>query len=394
MDVKKQKVNVFFMVIFSFMSALAITYFLMKISFSISLISAIMLFLTLIITTLREPKKFKGAFKGKVSMLISVKNEEAVVERSIMALEESEYPEFELIIVDDGSTDKTAEIIDDLATRYENIKIIHVLPEELVHGKVAALNKASEFVDGNVVLVLDADVLVDEDYLPEALKPFEDEKVGFIQTGNRTYNKGKFVYSICASDLAVTNIFMEYFLKPRSFGTGFLIRSDIFKEILPLNENSISDDKQMSIKLNEFGIRGVFNPTVFSYQSSPPNLKSLWRQRRRWFLGDLVETLRSSKKSFILSAFIIFLTDMFVISPFFFPSSFPSLITLSILFSLLLLVSFNSKRFEISNTFITWLGSMLSYFIDLISLTFCILITPMHFDKKLKWYKTPREKTR
>ncbi len=394
MPVRYQKIILFLMIIVSFMSALAIVYVLIRIPLVVSLVVAGTLPLALTIVMLRKPRKFKGGFWGKVSIVIPAKNEEAVIERTIMAIEESKYPNFDLIIINDGSTDKTAEIIDALATRYGNIKTIHIPPKELVHGKVAGLNRASKFVDGDVVLVLDADVLVDKNYLLEALKPFEDEKTGFIQTGIRTYSKGKLVYSICDSDLAVTNVFMEYFLKPRSFGTGFLIRSDIFKKVLPLNENSISDDRQMSIELNEFGVKGIFNPTVFSYQSSPVDLKSLWCQRKRWFLGDLVEILRTSKGNFVLSAFSIFIIDMFVASVFFWPLSFSSVITLSVLFSLLWLVMFNSKRFRISSVFIVWGGAVASYFIDLISLTFCVFVVPLRFDKKMAWYKTSREKTR
>ncbi len=394
MSVKCQKIILFLMIVASFMSALAIVYVLTKIPLIVSLVIAGIFSSVLIVIMLRKPRRFKGGFVGKVSIVIPAKNEEAVIERTIMAIEESKYPDLDLIIINDGSTDKTAEIIGALATRYGNIKTIHIPQKELIHGKVAGLNRASEFVDGDVVLVLDADVLVDENYLFEALKPFEDEKTGFIQTGIRTYSEGKLVYSICDSDLAVTNIFMEYFLKPRSFGTGFLIRSNVFKKILPLNENSISDDRQMSIKLSEFGVRGVFNPTVFSYQSSPADLKTLWRQRKRWFLGDLVETLRASKKSFVLSVFAIFIIDMFVASVFFWPLSFSSVITLSVLFSLLWLVIFNSKRFKISNVFIVWSGAIASYFIDLISSTFCVFMVPLRFDKKMAWYKTSREKTR
>lgn len=394
MPVKSQKVILLFMITVSFISAVAIVWVLTKIPLLVSLAIAGILPLTLTIVMLRKPRKFSSNFRGKVSIIIPAKNEEAVIKKTITTIEENKYPDFDLIIINDGSTDKTAEIIDELAMRYENITAIHIPPEELVHGKVAALNRASKFVDGDIVLVLDADVLVGKNYLFEAIKPFGNEKIGFTQTGIRAYSKGKIVYSICDSDLAVTNIFMEYFLKPRSFGTGFLIRSDIFKKVLPLNENSISDDRQMSIKFNELGVKGVFNPTIFSYQSSPADLKTLWHQRKRWFLGDLVETLKASKWNFMLSAFVIFLTDTFITSVFFWPLSFSSVITLSVLISLLWLVVFNSKRFKISGIFITWVGAIMSYFIDLITLTFCIFVIPLSFDKKMAWYKTSREKTK
>jgi len=392
MSTKRRKVFLFLTIAGTFLAALAIFRFSLEVPLWISSIISVSLFTLLAVVTSRKPRKFADGFEGKISVVIPAKNEESVIERTVTSIEDSEYASFDIIILDDGSTDRTPEITLELSKRYENVKVIRVPEEEPVHGKAAGLNRAVEMADGDVILVIDADVVIGSDYLSKASKPFSDTKIGFVQTGIRSYDRERFVPSVCDSDFVVTNILMEYLLKPRSFGRGILIRKETFQRILPLNENSISDDRQTSIKLDELKIDGVFNPTISCSESSPETMKALWLQRKRWFLGDLVETLRASTLNFVLYVFVIFLADLSISSLLFRPLSFPGSITVSLLLSLLWAISVHSRIFGVEKIFSVWIGVIVSYFIDLVSLNVCVFIASGRFDKKIEWYKTPRRR--
>ncbi len=344
-----------------------------------------------ILKVLRAPRKYEGEFDGKVSIVIAAKNEEIVIEKTIREAEKMDYENFEIVVIDDGSTDSTAEKLNRLKLEYKNLRVLHVPVESEIHGKAAALNRAFTIVSGDVVLIIDADVLLNKDFLKEATRPFENPDIGAVQTGIRGYNIVNFISFLGDADLAFTNILMEYLLNPRSFGTGFLIRRSVIEKILPLKETTISEDAQISLAIRGLGMRSVFHPLVVSSQSVPVKFLPLFKQRKRWFLGALTEMIENNKLLFLLSIFGTFLADAaFALLPFK-PFSPLATLLLSLFFSSLLITTINFKRFNIKNPFFTWFGTCLSYVFDLVVLSLSAFQVPFSINKKLKWYKTPRE---
>ncbi len=391
--IKFQKIFLFSIIVLSIIVASALMFFLtlIKTSFLISLIPAVFLFLTSIFITSRKVKTFEENFTGKLSIIIPAKNEEVVIEKTITNIEDQKYDNFEIIVIDDCSTDKTGQIADRLSKKYKNIKVLHISLDNQIHGKAAGLNRVMDLVDGDFVLIIDADVILETNYLENILKPFVNKNIGYVQTGIRTYSKGTFVSFLYDADFAITNIFMAYFLKPRSFGRGIVLRTAVFKKVLPLDESSICDDIQMSLKLNKLKIKGTYRPDITCYEEAPQTLKTVWLQRKRWFLGDFIERIKVNKLMFVFSSFMLFIFDLWIITFFLAPFSLLGMLFLSLLLSLLGIVSFNAKKFKIKNVFFTWLGAIISYLINLASLNLFVFISVFQFDRRISWYKTPRK---
>ncbi len=390
MSAKNGKFVLIFMVLVSFLAALAIVFLLTKIPFVISFTVAVSFFFILVGMTVRKPKKFDQKFNGKISIVIPVKNVEKIIERTVSAIENGEYLYFDIIIVDQGSADRTLEIAAELSKRYGNLRISSTAEGFRNPDKAAAVNKAMRIADGDIVFLIDPEVIIDKDYISEAIKPFTDESIDFVQTGIRAYSKGKFVYSVHDSGLAMNNIFMEYFLKPESLGRGIFVRRESLEKVLPLDETSVNADKLMALKFDELKIKGVFNPSVTCYESSQDTMKALWEHRKRWLFGGLFESLRVGVKRFFLSVFFVFLVDLSIISVFLWPPYFSGMIVLSFLFSLLWILAFHSKEFDIKNFFYSWGIVLMGYIIDLAALNISAFTAPIAFDGEIAWYKKPR----
>ncbi len=343
-----------------------------------------------ILRVLRSPRKYKGTFNGKVSVIIAAKNEEEVIERTISEAEKLKYKDFEIIVVDDGSTDSTGKRLEYLKLKYENLRVLHVPVKAKTHGKAAALNRAFSIVKGDIILIIDADVILKKDFLQEATRPFDDSSVGAVQTGIRAFNAGNVVSFIGDADSTFTNILMEYFLNPRSFGSGFLMRRSVVEKVYPLEENTISEDTQISLMIRSLGMKIVYYPTVTIFQSVPMKLTTLFKQRKRWFFGALVEMLKNDKKLFFSSVLGTFFVDAAFALLVFNPFSFLAMLLLALLISSLLVTLINFKRFNLKNPLLVWLGALLSYVFDLIELNVSAFQLPFSRGR-LKWYKTPRE---
>lgn len=370
-------------------SCVLVFYLNLLIPFRVALIVSIFIFAAALIFFGRKPRKFKGTFSGKMSIVISARDEEAVIEKTIRDLEKNDYPDFEIIIVNDGSADSTGDILIKLSKAFSNISIIDV-PVNEKHGKVRALNMASRIVKGELMMILDADTQVDEHYLSLAVKPFSDASIGAVQTGKRIFNLKSLVPAIYDGDFAVTNIMMEYIISPRSFGSGFTIRTKYIKDIFPL-QDSISDDQQMSNIIAKKGIKGVFNPTVVLYESAPLNFKTLLKQRRRWFLGSFTEMIRNNMMGFFWNTFFIFLLDISIIS--IFTSAFSlleDLFIFTMLFTLVISI-IHRKDFKILNPFTIWMSTFISYMLNVFICNIYIFVSIVKFGKDVKWFKTPRE---
>lgn len=391
-DGRLRKTYAFFAIFLAIVACAILFYVNFLISFEIALILPLCAFVIFLVFGSRKPREFNGNFDGKVSIVIAARNEEAVIEKTIRNLEENEYRNFEILVINDGSTDSTSEILKRLERTFSNLHVIDI-PIEEQHGKVKALNMASKMINGDLMMILDADAWVEKDYISRAVKPFANPSIGFSQTGRRIFNYNfdhLLVPMIYDGDFALTNIMMEYFISPRSFGSGFTLRTDHVKDVFPLR-NSISDDQQMSNLLSKRKIKGVLNPTVIFYESAPLNFKTLLRQRKRWFLGSFIEMLHNNVSGFFLNTFFIFFADIALISIFVGRFSILAFIVVLLMLFALIMLLIHRKSFRIQNTFLNWIGAMLSYFLDVLICNLSIFLSVVKFGKDLEWFKTPRE---
>jgi cellulose synthase/poly-beta-1,6-N-acetylglucosamine synthase-like glycosyltransferase len=124
-----------------------------------------------------HPLKLKDGFFPKVSLIIPAHNEEKMIVRAIESALETDYPYKEVIVVDDGSKDKTYQ----QAYPYSQKGLIKLLHRDVASGsKATALNYGLVFASGDVIVVVDADTLIERDSLKEIVKPFSIPNVSAV----------------------------------------------------------------------------------------------------------------------------------------------------------------------------------------------------------------------
>ncbi len=227
--------------------------------------------------------------RPKVSIIVPVKNEEKVVERLLEALVNLTYPNKEVIVVEDGSTDRTGEICKRFAEKYPSvIKYCH---RDVSEGKPSAINFAAKKATGEIMAIYDADAVVEPDLLERILPHFEDPEVAAVQGQEYAVNQKQSLWT----KLAALNDFLihiaqlgrdelELFVVCK--GNHMYFRRSVLEELGFWDPQALAEDAEVSVRLMKRGYR-VKYVTVRVGIEAPPKLRSLIRQRLRWFRGYL-----------------------------------------------------------------------------------------------------------
>lgn len=225
------------------------------------------------------------------SIIVPMKNEEKVADRSLKALLNLNYPsqKREIIIIEDGSTDKTAEICTRYAQRHPDHIILRHRSES--NGKPSALNYATKHSKGEIIAVFDADNVPETDTLLRAAEYFEDPSIAAVQGTTSSINADENMLTkfVSYEETAWLRTYIQGKDALNLFvpltGSCQFIRRNILERVNGWDEESLSEDVEMSAKLTEKGYRIKYAPDILSWQETPANITQLIRQRTRWFRG-------------------------------------------------------------------------------------------------------------
>jgi cellulose synthase/poly-beta-1,6-N-acetylglucosamine synthase-like glycosyltransferase len=236
-----------------------------------------------------------------VSVIVPVKDEERVVGRLLRALLRLDYPpeKMEIIIVEDGSVDKTVEICREYARRYSGQ--VRLFCQQTSNGKPSALNYALEHVKGEIVAVFDADSVPEPDALLRAVEHFEDPSVAAVQGRACSINADvnmltKFIsyeeavrYETYLRGKDVLNLFVPL------TGSCCFVRRSVLLEVDGWDDASLSEDMEVALKLTRKGYHMKYAPEIRYWQEYPVQLAQLIEQRIRWFRGAMEMMLKYGK---------------------------------------------------------------------------------------------------
>ena len=235
------------------------------------------------------------------SILVPVKNEERVVGRLLKNLYELDYPpeKKEIIIVEDGSFDKTPLICREYARHHPNC--VKFIVRSTSNGKPSALNCALKHARGEIVAVFDADNVPESDVLVKAAEYFEDSSVAAVQGTPCAINANENMLTKSISHEEAIR-FQAYFQGKDALGlfvpltgTCQFIRRTVLEEVGGWDEESLSEDMEMSAKLTHRGHTVKYAPDIKCWQENPASLIEFVKQRIRWFRGCMEVALRYGK---------------------------------------------------------------------------------------------------
>lgn len=240
----------------------------------------------------QQKKSLSDELLPTFSIVVPVKNEANVIGRLLAALSKLNYPvdKREIVIVEDGSTDETLDICMNYANQHAGVKI---LQKPFSNGKPSALNYGLKHAKGEIIAIFDADNVPDTDALMAVREYFEDPAVAAVQGKTLCINsKENMLTQFISYEEAV---WCEAYLRGKDVlnlfvhlkGSCQFIRSDVLEQLQGFDEAVLSEDMEISARLTENNYKIRYASDVVAWQESPSNLKTLFKQRTRWFRGTM-----------------------------------------------------------------------------------------------------------
>lgn len=226
-----------------------------------------------------------------VSLLVAAKNEEAVISNLVRMLCNLDYPakRYELWVIDDHSTDQTPVLLDQMLWKYYNLTVLH---RSAGAGgvKSGALNQVLPLAKGEILVVFDADAQVTPDFLRRVLPCFKREQVGAVQVRKAIANaSANFWTRGQMAEMALDTYFQQQRIAIGGIGelrgNGQLVRRAALESCGGWNEETITDDLDLTIRLHLDGWDIDFVEVPAVEEEGVTKALALWHQRNRWAEG-------------------------------------------------------------------------------------------------------------
>ena len=239
----------------------------------------------------KHPPVINHDYKPFITIMIPAHNEGIVIKNTVENITTVDYDNYELILIDDRSEDNTAEVIKQIAEEHPNIKYL-IREKDAFPGKSAVLNDALKMAKGEAILVFDADARIKPDFIKNLLPKLEPEDVGAVQARKVISNRNDNFLTRCQdNEMALDTHFqvgrdaVKGAVELR--GNGELIKRKALEDIGGWNNYTITDDLDMSTRMQIKGWDIRFCPEVSVYEEGVMEIVPLIRQRRRWIEGSI-----------------------------------------------------------------------------------------------------------
>lgn len=234
-----------------------------------------------------------------VDIIVPMFNEELVIINTITNLIKIEYNKFNIIIIDDGSSDGSLDIVTKSFREHPNIIIAH----QENKGKAAALNHAIQISNSDIIVCIDADTIVQKDIIDKILPYFLDKQVaavsGYIKVGNRTNFITTIQYIEYITHYNFERIIFEtlngIIVVPGALGA---FRRSVVNEVGGYCSGLLTEDSDFTFKIlcGNYIIKNATD--VIGFTEAPATAKMFYRQRVRWKMGLAVVLHKYRNKLF------------------------------------------------------------------------------------------------
>ncbi len=218
------------------------------------------------------------------AVLVPAYNEEVGIAQAVRSLAASTYPGLEIIVIDDGSTDDTAGVVERLAL--ERVRLIR----QPNAGKAGALTTGIASTSAEVVVMVDGDTVFEPETITRLVQPLGDPHVaavsGNTKVGNRSGLLGRWQHIEYVMgfnlDRRVYEIFQSTPTVPGAIGA---FRRDVLVELGGVPGDTLAEDTDLTLAIGRLGHRVVYADDAIAWTEAPSTLSGLWRQRYRWSFG-------------------------------------------------------------------------------------------------------------
>ncbi len=246
----------------------------------------------------KAPEAPSDFIKPSVSVIIPAFNEDKVIAKTIESLLASDYPNsIEVVVVDDGSTDGTAVVVESIED--PRVRLLR----QVNSGKAHALQRAVDLTESEILIFVDADTQFQKDALSRLVESFHNKKVGAVSGHARVGNCGTFLAR--CQDLEYISGFN---LDRRAYavwncitvapGAISAIRRDVILAAGGFSFETLAEDTDLTLAIHKTGYTVEYQPKAVAYTEAPETFSALAKQRFRWAFGTLQCVVKHSDMLF------------------------------------------------------------------------------------------------
>jgi cellulose synthase/poly-beta-1,6-N-acetylglucosamine synthase-like glycosyltransferase/peptidoglycan/xylan/chitin deacetylase (PgdA/CDA1 family) len=226
------------------------------------------------------------SYTPPVSILVPAFNEAVGIERAVVSLSQSDYPDYEIVVVDDGSTDGTGDIVESLGLH--GVRVVR----QPNAGKAAALNRGLRLARHDVIVTVDADTVFEASTLRALVQPLRGARVGAVagntKVGNRRGLLGGWQHIEYVMGFNLDRrLYDVLHCMPTVPGAIGAFRRQALVQIGGVSSATLAEDTDITIAIGRLGWHVVYAESARAWTEAPASLSALWRQRYRWSYGTL-----------------------------------------------------------------------------------------------------------
>jgi poly-beta-1,6-N-acetyl-D-glucosamine synthase len=312
-----------------------------------------------------------------VSIIVPVYNEEKVVKNSIKSLLELNYSNYEIIIVNDGSNDKTKQVAESLVGFQKGLRgdVKVSLIDKPNGGKSSALNAGIKHSKAEIILCMDGDSQLSPDSITIAVRHFTNPEIGAVAGNVKVLNRRKLFTDLQALEY-IEGLNMarsaQSFVKLVNIIPGpiGLFRKKAVEESGYYSDETFAEDADLTLKILANGWKIYYEPNSISYTEAPEKLSQLLKQRYRWTRG-ILQSIRKHKK--LMFNPTINFGDTFILWTMFYEALiWPAMNIAANLFFIVAAIFFG-----LASLIIFWWAGLA--FLDLVTALYCVAVEKEEF---------------
>ncbi|MEU1839672.1 glycosyltransferase [Micromonospora chersina] len=227
-----------------------------------------------------------GVTTAPVSVIVPAYNERAGIVATVRSLVANDHPGIEVIVVDDGSTDGTADLVDSLGL--PGVRVIR----KPNGGKATALNTGLLYASHDIIVTVDADTVFEPDAIRRLVEPFTDPGIGAVagnvKVANRHRLLGQWQHIEYVIGFSLDRRFYEKLgCIPTVPGAIGAFRRRALTTVGGMSGDTLAEDTDVTMAVLRAGWRVVYQDRARAWTEAPASVGDLWRQRYRWSYGTL-----------------------------------------------------------------------------------------------------------
>lgn len=220
-----------------------------------------------------------------VTVLVPAYNERECIANTVRSLMESDHP-IEVIVIDDGSTDGTADIVEEMWL--PNVRVVR----QVNGGKPAALNNGIAHASHDIVVMMDGDTVFEPSTVRELVQPFGDPSVGAVagnaKVGNRDTLIGAWQHIEYVMGFNLDRRMYDLLrCMPTIPGAVGAFRRRALERVGGMSEDTLAEDTDITMAMHRDGWRVVYAERARAWTEAPESVQQLWSQRYRWSYGTM-----------------------------------------------------------------------------------------------------------